>query len=221
MGAQLCMSSGCKQVISTCKKISFLVYKIGTTHVICPLGKTWAKQSNSKVPAIIPFNASVFSCLWQNKREVSPRLPWFPFWKRSGWLTVHYSADTSVTDSPGGPHPHGSSSQTCQGSHGSQCDCRIPKAMGVCGGGVVLNWALFKSKVLHLLPESPEHRLKHVSFTPFWLLKVEQIGEISIWCLWGILTSCLRVPHACLPRVCGGARVHQTGWMPSLTSSIG
>lgn len=68
------------------KTNSFLVYEIETTCVICPLGKTWAKQSNSKVPAITPFNASMFSCLWEqcvNEREVPPRLPWFPFWKHS------------------------------------------------------------------------------------------------------------------------------------------
>lgn len=86
VGAKLCISSGCKQVISASKKNSFLVYEIETTCVICPLGKTWAKQSNSKVPAITPFNASMFSCLWEqrvNEREVPPRLPWFPFWKHS------------------------------------------------------------------------------------------------------------------------------------------
>lgn len=140
----------------------------------------------------------MFSRLWEqcvNKREVPPRLPWFPFWKHSGereglladllsatqqtraWLTLWWSSPTwlifSSLDLPGLAWL----TVWLQDSKGQGC-----------------MWGRGGTKVLHLLPESPEHRLKQVSFTPFWLLKVEQIGEISSWCLWGILASCLRVP---------------------------
>lgn len=119
MGLNSAFHQGASRWYQLLKKISFLVYKIETTCVICPLGKTWAKQSNSKVPVTIPlmhqcFYVSENSVLTKEKylqgcldshsenTPVNVRVCWLtycPLLSRHerGWLS-------------GGPHPRGSSS---------------------------------------------------------------------------------------------------------------
>lgn len=152
---------------------------------------------------------SVLTKRWTSKVGLTLPGQTFTFWKREWLGCVEYLPVLSRWEHSwltGGPHPLRlvdttlfSHSKNLQSSHGSWCNCRIPKVM--LREGVVWNGALCKSKVLNLLPKSSLNtdNFKEVGFMPSWLLEVEQIEEILPLVL--ILSSCLTVFLACLPRV--------------------